>query len=108
MTGVPTHLPSALHMSSVVQELPSLHGAPGVGLNVHWPSTQESAVQALWSSQTIGVPAHVPSVLQVSPVVQGLPSSHAGSVGAPVDRLMLSKKTGGPLGSPPTKSSILM
>jgi hypothetical protein len=40
---------------------------------VHWASSQASSVQALPSSQGIGLPRHVPS-LQASPTVQPLPS----------------------------------
>src|SRR5439155_6463487 len=48
---------------------------PGVGVEMQPPLTQVSEVQALSSLQVIDWPAHTPSALHVSPVVQALPSS---------------------------------
>src|SRR5439155_805055 len=71
--GPPTHLPP-LHLSLVVQAFPSLHGAvlfvwkqPVAGLQV-------SSVQTLPSSQLSAGPPTQPPLLQVSLVVQALPS----------------------------------
>src|SRR5262245_57088207 len=76
-TGVPAQWPSVLQASPLVQALPSSHVAPGVGVETHWPSTQASLVQAFPSSHLISEPAHLPSVLHVSSVVQASPSSQA-------------------------------
>ena len=73
-TGVPAQWPSLLQVSWSVQALPSSHAPPAAGVNTHCPFTQESAVHGFSSLQTTGVPAHCPSVLQVSPVVHSLPS----------------------------------
>src|SRR6266571_2351768 len=80
-TGVPEHRPSGVQASPVVQALPSSQAPPGVGTKKHSPSRQKSVVQPFPSSQRIGVPAHRPSALQASPVVQASPSSQ-GSPGA--------------------------
>src|SRR3989442_14364118 len=71
--GPPTHLPP-LHLSLVVQAFPSLHGAvlfvwkqPVAGLQV-------SSVQTLPSSQLSAGPPTQPPLLQVSLVVQAVPS----------------------------------
>ena len=71
---------------SVVQAMASSH--VGAGTTVwHIPSTQASSPLQNWpSSQTIGVPAHAPS-LQTSSCVHGFSSSHravlSGCVQAP-------------------------
>src|SRR5205809_500697 len=73
--GPPTHVPP-LHVSLVVQALPSLHGGGLFG----WPrplaGLQLSVVHTLRSSQLgAGPPTHVPP-LHVSFVVQASPSLH--------------------------------
>ena len=75
---LPTHLPVASHLSTVVQALASLQTAP---LAATWlqPSltSQASVVQTLPSSQLVLFgPAQTPPP-QMSPVVQALPSSQA-------------------------------
>jgi hypothetical protein len=80
--GVPTHTPDALQASLVVQAFPSEHAVPAdTGTCVTTPvaGLQESAVHGLPSSicaAEIGVPAHAPEALHVSPVVQAFPSEH--------------------------------
>ena len=59
-----------------MQALPSLHGAV-LGTKTHpFAGSHESLVQAFSSLQEIADPTHLPSVLQASPLVQALPSSH--------------------------------
>src|SRR5262249_10607356 len=74
--GPPTQAPSVLHVSFLVQALPSSHGAPAVGVCTQPPGApQASAVQGLPSSQPARGPL-TPAAPgeQVSPVVQALPS----------------------------------
>ncbi len=76
--AVPAQLP-ALHTSLAVQALPSLQLPPSTtATKAHLPLTvsQLSVVHALLSLQTVAMPAQVP-VVQVSGVVQALPSSQA-------------------------------
>src|SRR5437899_2661924 len=75
LRGAPPHVP-LLHVSDVVHALPSSHGALLFAWTHPLAGSQESVVQGLPSSQIGGAPpAQVPP-LQVSPVVQALPSSH--------------------------------
>ena len=73
----PVHTP-ATQLSLAVQVLPSSHAPPLTGVCWHWPpevAPQVSAVQGLPSSQLgAGPPKQLPP-LQVSAVVQALPSS---------------------------------
>src|SRR5437867_1879335 len=73
--GPPTHVPP-LHVSFVVQALPSLHGAVLFVWTQPVAGLQESSVQGVGSREVEGGrPAHAPP-LQVSFVVQALPSLH--------------------------------
>ena len=73
--GPPTQLPP-LQVSLVVQASPSLHGAVLFAYTHPVPGSQLSSVQTLPSLQFgAGPPTHEPPV-QVSSVVQALPSSH--------------------------------
>jgi hypothetical protein len=61
----------------VTQNWPSSQGVPtSRGVNVHPPAPHVSVVQGLESLHNTGVPLHMPVMLQTSPPVQGLPSSH--------------------------------
>jgi hypothetical protein len=72
----PTHDPP-LQVSTVVQASPSLHAAVLLALTQPVAGSQESSVQTLLSSQfSAGPPMQAPP-LQVSDVVQALPSSQA-------------------------------
>src|SRR5881396_2835641 len=111
--AVPTHCPLLVQVSLNEQALPSSHAAPVLGVTVQlavplqvrvlhvsevhvtavlWqtPASQDSVVQAFWSSQSaaveqsvqpaMGVPSHCPLPSQTSLKVHALPSSHGVSV----------------------------
>ena len=73
---LPAHLPSLSQLSFSVQALPSVQVLPTSGLNAQSPVdlSQVSAVQALLSSHSFGVPTHLPAA-QRSLIEQGTPSS---------------------------------
>jgi len=72
----PTHRP-ALHVSWVVQALPSSHGAVLLACRQPRARSQESVVHTFPSLQLGGdPPTQLPFPSQVSWVVQALPSSH--------------------------------
>jgi len=75
--GAPPAQVPPLHVSPVVQALPSLHGALLFAWTHPPAGSQESFVQGLPSSQIGGAPPMQVSPLQVSPVVQAFLSSHA-------------------------------
>lgn len=78
-SGVPTHLP-VLHASPEVHGKPSEHKAPSA-MPFHWhkpvAGLQASVVHALPSAQLTAFPAKQLPALQVSPLVQPLPSLQA-------------------------------
>ena len=83
-TAVCTHVPltqfAVTQPLDVVQSVSIVHcdPHPAIGAKAHAPvcSAQLSAVHAFLSSHTVAAPVHAP-LLQVSPVVHGLLSSHA-------------------------------
>jgi len=75
--GAPPRQVPLLHVSPVVQALPSLHGALLFAWTHPPAGSQESFVQGLPSSQIGGAPPMQVPPLQVSPVVQAFLSSHA-------------------------------
>jgi hypothetical protein len=95
----PAQLPLA-QTSLSVHRLPSSHAAVLLA-NTHAPlvALQLSLVQGLLSLHTLAAPPHAP-LLQASPVVHGLPSSHAAvllaNTQAPVATLQLSLVQGLP------------
>jgi hypothetical protein len=72
----PTQVP-ALQLSPVVQALPSSQAPATLTLKQPPPRSQLSSVQTLPSSQSGGAPPAQAPALQVSTVVQALPSSQA-------------------------------
>ena len=78
-------VPAPLQESPTVQAFPSEQEVPaaaGAWLQPP-PELQASVVQGLLSSQFwVDPPVHAPDPLQVSPVVQALPSLHAVPAGA--------------------------
>src|ERR1044072_4521853 len=88
--GPPTQVPP-MH-ESVVHGLPSSHGLALFGVKTHpEPALHESSVQGLWSSQTIEVWTQVPAVGQIvlqESAVQALTSSQLGD-GPPTQEPLL-------------------
>jgi hypothetical protein len=94
-SGAPaTQVPPA-QVSPVVQAFPSLQGAVLLVNTQPLPGLQLSVVQTLLSLQTTGVPGLQMPPLQVSPVVQALPSLQA----APYEAVFLPRNTSGLEGS---------
>ena len=76
----PPHLP-AVQISPVVQRLPSSHAPLFAVCTQPAVLLQLSVVQAFLSSQSVTPAPAQPPLAQVSPVLQGLPSSHAPLLG---------------------------
>ncbi len=77
----PLQVPWAVHLSNLVQALPSLHGIPGIGVYTQpTVSLQVSAVQGLPSSHVWPWPWRVPST-HASALVQSVPSSQGPGLG---------------------------
>jgi hypothetical protein len=74
--GPPMQRPAWLHVSFVVQALPSVQDRPGTGVFTQpLAGLHVSSVHVLWSSQFGGgPPTHAPLALHWSFVVQALPS----------------------------------
>jgi hypothetical protein len=90
--GPPTQAPP-LQASAVVQAFPSLHGSLLFTCVQPLAGLQPSSVHPLLSLQLSAVPPTQPPALQVSLVVQALPSSHAAvllTCPQPVNELQLS------------------
>jgi hypothetical protein len=72
--GPPVQTPAALHVSFVVQALPSSQLLSGTGVYTHPDAVQVSSVHGLLSLHTTSVPPQTPAV-QTSFDVHTLPSS---------------------------------
>src|SRR5690606_6062881 len=74
---LPLQSPESVHWSSVVHASPSSQGSPARGEVMHWPATQEPALQASSNSeQSRGTPTQVPVASHWSVSVHGSLSSH--------------------------------
>jgi hypothetical protein len=75
--GPPTQVPP-LHVSPVVQSVPSLHGLV-FGVKTHWPvcESHASSVHGFPSLQMVRGPLQTPLAVHVVPLVQASASTHA-------------------------------